>query len=52
MMGRKGLESIPNVGPRLAEVAQDLLNKLLVKPSAGFAPHNSVRLPQFPAKGY
>ena len=26
-MGRKGLESIENVGPRLAEVIEDLVNK-------------------------
>jgi DNA polymerase/3'-5' exonuclease PolX len=28
-MGRKGLEGIENVGPRLAEVIADLLNELL-----------------------
>ena len=26
MMGRKGLESIENVGPRMAEVVEDLLS--------------------------
>jgi hypothetical protein len=31
-MGRKGLESIENVGPRLVGVIEDLLNTLLANP--------------------
>jgi len=33
-MGRKGLESIENVGPRLAGVIEDLLNELLANPES------------------
>jgi len=33
-MGRKGLESIENVGPRLAEVVESLLVKLSASPEA------------------
>ena len=32
-MGRKGLESIDNVGPKLAEVVEDLLHCLLARPA-------------------
>jgi hypothetical protein len=34
MMGRKGLGSIENVGPRLAEVIEGLLNEVLANPVA------------------
>jgi DNA repair photolyase len=39
-MGRKGLESIENVGPRLAGVIEGLLAELLDKPSGGCTPAN------------
>jgi DNA polymerase/3'-5' exonuclease PolX len=56
-MGRKGLESIENVGPRLAEVVEALLRGLWADPmqSNRFMPEQAVstlanrtRLPQFP----
>jgi hypothetical protein len=51
-MGRKGLESIENVGPRLAEVVQGLLDELSVGPSAGFAPPTSTQLAKSSCKGH
>ena len=47
-LGRKGPESIENVGPRLAEVVADLLAKLLSGPPGGLTPVNSARLSKFP----
>jgi hypothetical protein len=50
-MGRKGLETIENVGPRLAEVIENLLGELLDNQSDSLTRGNSMRLPQIPFGG-
>ncbi len=45
---RKRLESIDNVGPRLAEIVADLLDWLLTSPLGGLARANSTQFAEFP----
>lgn len=49
-MGRKGLKSIENVGPRLAEVVENLLAQQLDNPHNSLPISSSKRLPEFAFK--